>query len=548
MAVISLTKFSGVAPRLSPNKLPPEAAQTAVNTRLAAGTLDAWTAALPVVSGLSAAATSTIYRFGQDLISDTQYWFHWTTDVDVVKGAIANDQTERTYFVHPTLGPRITYNSLALTGGSGDYPWGSYPLGVPAPTLAPVAAVQSDGDDSTTAEVRVYVYTYVTSLGEEGPPSPPSNSLTIYPDGGVAELTGLASAAPTGYAGYITAKRIYRTLSGSLSTEFQFVDEIPIAQSTYADSTAGEDLDEVIPSVQWQPPPTGAFSVVQMANGITLMLTKYDVYPSEAYIPSAYPPGYSLAVDYPIVGGAAIGTTAFILTTGTPYLLTGSDPSAMSLVKLDTPQACVAKRSIAVTDGGVIYASPDGLMYITGSGQVTNATAAFFSRREWQALVPSSMHGYYHEGRYHGFYNTGTVQRGFIFDPSQGAGAFTFVDTYATAGYTDLAQDALYLKVGTQIVKWAATTTKLTYTWRSAVFEMPTVVNKACAQVIAKGYPLTFKLYADGALKHTQTVANADPFWLPSGYRAREYEVELSGSQEIIAVHVADSVQELRQV
>jgi hypothetical protein len=544
MAVISLTNFSGVAPRVSPNKLSPGMAQTANNVRLLAGTLDAWTAPLPVVSGLTAGATSTIYRFGQDLTSDTQYWFHWTADVDVVKGAIANDQTERTYFTHPSLGPRMTYNTLALTGGSGDYPYASYPLGVPAPVAAPVASVTTEGDTSTTAEVRVYVYTYVTSLGEEGPPSPPSNLLTIHPDGGVAGLSNMSAVAPTGYSGYITAKRVYRTLSGSLSTEYQFVDEIPLAQSTYEDSTPGEDLDEVIPSVQWYPPPSTAFGIVQMANGVTVLFDGYDIYPSEAYIPSAYPPGYSLAVDYPIVGGAAVGTTTFVLTTGFPYIMTGSDPSAMSLVKLESPQACVSKRSIAAVDGGVMYASPDGLIYITGTGQVTNVTAALFSHKEWQALVPSSIHGYYQDGRYHGFYNNGTESKGFIFDPTQGTGALTFVDTYATAGFTDTVQDALYLKVGTQIVKWGADNAKLSYTWRSGIFEMPAPTNKACAQVVAKSYPVTMKLYADGVLKHTQTVANADPFWLPSGYMARFYEVELSGSAEILAVHVADSMDE----
>jgi hypothetical protein len=545
MAVISLTKFSGVAPRVSPNKLPPDMAQTANNVRLLAGTLDAWTAPLTVVSGFTAAPVSTIYRYGQDLTSDTQYWFHWTVDVDIVKGAIANDQTERTYFTHPTLGPRMTYNTLALTGGSGDYPWGSHPLGVPAPTAAPLATVATEGDTSTTAEVRVYVYTFVTSLGEEGPPSPPSNALTIHPDGGVAALASMAGAAPTGYSGYITAKRIYRTLTGNLATEYQFVDEIPIAQSTYSDSIPGDELDEIIPSVQWFPPPSTSFGIVQMANGIMLVFDGYDIYPSEAYIPSAYPPGYSQAVDFPIVGGSAVGTTAFVLTTGYPYLLTGSDPSAMALVRLESPQSCVSKRSIAAIDGGVIYASPDGLIYITGTGAVNNVTAPFFSRREWQALVPSSIHGYYHEGRYHGFYNDGTVQRGFIFDPSQGNATFTFIDTYATAGFTDMVQDALYLKVGTNIVKWSADNDKLTYTWRSAIFEMPSPCNKGCAQVVAKSYPVTLKLYADGVLKHTQTVANADPFWLPSGYRARYYEVELSGAAEILSVHVADSIDEL---
>lgn len=64
MAVISLTKFSGVAPRVSPNKLSAEMAQTALNVRLLASTLNSWKNPLTVVSGLTSGATSTIYRYG----------------------------------------------------------------------------------------------------------------------------------------------------------------------------------------------------------------------------------------------------------------------------------------------------------------------------------------------------------------------------------------------------------------------------------------------------------------------------------------------------
>ena len=548
MAVISLTKFSGVAPRVSPNKLSPDMAQTASNVRLLAGTLNSWKNPVTVATAMAAGSQTTIYRFGQDLYSDSQYWFDWGDDVDVVKGAIANDQTERTYFTHPALGARITNNSLALTGGTTGYPRASYPLGVPAPTSTPVASVQIEGDTSSSLETRVYVYTFVTSLGEEGPPSPVSNYLDARTVGSTVRLTGLGTAAPLSHNGYITAKRIYRTLSGSLSTEYQLVDEIPITQATYDDFILGSQLDEVIPSITWTAPPSGCFGITQMANGIMLVFKGYDIYPSEAYIPYAYPANYSMAVDYPIVGGEAIGTSAVILTTGHPYLLTGSDPSALSLVKLESPQSCSSKRSIAAVSGGVMYASPDGLIFVSVTGQVQNVTESLFSHDEWQALVPSSMQGYFHDGRYFGFYNTGSVQRGFIYDPAQGSGAFTFIDTYASAGYADLLQDALYLKIGTNIVRWNADSTRMTYTWKSAIFEMGSPMNPACAQVVAKTYPATFKLYADGVLKHTQTVANADPFWLPSGYRARYLEVEISGTAEVLSVHVATSPQELKGV
>lgn len=545
MAVLSFKKFSGIAPRVSPYKLAPEMAQVANNVRLLRGTLASWNSPLPVATVSAAGAESTIYRFGQTLYSDSLYWFNWPVDVNVVKGAIAGDATEKTYFTHPTLGARYTYAGL-VEEGTGDFPQSSRKLGYPKPTSAPIAAVTAVGDTESLTETRVYVYTYLSDLEEEGPPSAPSNLIDTHILNSTVTLTGLGTAAPTGYEGHITAKRIYRTLSGSLSTDYQLVATIPVGQDTYADSKLGTDLGEAIETVDWAAPPEGAFGITQMANGIMLVFKGYDIYPSEAYVPYAYPAKYSMSVDYPIVGGAAIGTSAVILTTGHPYLLMGSDPSALSLVKLEAPQACSSKRSIAATDSGVIYASPDGLMMVSGSGQVQNLTAALFSRDEWQALNPGSMHGYFHDGRYFCFYDNGLTQAGFIFDAAQGTGAFTTLDYYATAGYSDLAQDALYLKTGVTITKWHAASIPLLYTWKSGKVETASPTNPACAQVVAASYPVTFKLYADNVLKHTQTVTNKDVFWLPSGYRANFLEVELSGTGEVLSVQVADSPQELK--
>jgi hypothetical protein len=87
--------------------------------------------------------------------------------------------------------------------------------------------------------------------------------------------------------------------------------------------------------------------------------------------------------------------------------------------------------------------------------------------------------------------------------------------------------------------------TALTYQWRSGVFHLPSDVSMAAARVNASAYPLTFKLYADGALKFTKTVASASVFRLPSGYRSRRYQVELSGTSNVREVGFATSVEEL---
>lgn len=546
--ILQWPTFSGIAPKAEPRKLAPNMAQTAQNTDLTSRTVTPWVSPLTVLSGVATAAKTTIYRFGQDLVSDSQYWFAFPRDVDIAKGAISGDQTERTYFADPVEGLRKTNNTLALTGGSGAYPWNSYPLGVPAPTITPSAAITTNGSTSTDLETRYYVFTYVTNWGEESAPSAVSNTLDVYPVGASVLVSGLGTTQPAGHTN-ITAKRIYRTLSGSATTSFQFVDEIPLANATYADSKAGSALGEPIPSLSWDAPPVGAFGLTAMANGIMLLFKGYDVYASEAYIPYAYPAAYSQAVDFPIIGGCGLGSSAVVLTTGNPYIVTGSDPSALSLVKLESVQSCSSKRSIAATEGGVIYASPDGLILVSQSGQVINLTASFYDRASWQALNPSSMHGHTFDGQYFGFYDTGVVQGGFVYAPGQGEAAFTLLSTYATAGYNDLLQDALYLQVGSNIVKWEAGGSLMTATWKSGIRELPTPVNLACAKLRATAFPVTFRYYSNGALVHTQTVQDEAAFWLPSGFKTSTVEIEVvvtSGS--VTGAWIATSIEELRSV
>ena len=55
----------------------------------------------------------------------------------------------------------------------------------------------------------------------------------------------------------------------------------------------------------------------------------------------------------------------------------------------------------------------------------------------------------------------------------------------------------------------------------------------------------TLKIYADGNLKHTQTVANGNLFRLPSGYKANEFEVEIAGSVAVNDVCVYESSEEI---
>jgi hypothetical protein len=517
-------------------------AQTALNVNLESRTLKPWRGLLDTETGLTESDPSTIYRFGLDLVSDTQYWFHFLDDVDLVKGPLVADQTERTFYTGDGA-PKWTNNTLALTGGP-PYPQDYRDLGVPAPSSAPTVSVTGTG--SGTEDSRTYVYTNVTAYGEESAPSPASSEVTVSASGHTVTITDF-SAAPTGTSS-TTARRIYRSVTGSSGvTNYYFVKELAVAITSTTDD-AGDAIGEPIETTDWSVPPTDMFGLTAMANGILVGFSGNDVCVSVAYVPYAWPVAYRLSTDYPIVGGKAIGNQTVVLTTGSPYLLTGTAPESMSLTKLEWPQSCVSKRSIVNVGGAVVFASPDGLCAIDGTGALVNLTEGLFSRDDWQALNPESMHAYLHNNRYIGFYDTGAITGGFVFEPRQGDAAFSFIDTYATAGFADLLQDELFLKVGTKIQKWNADGVLDTYTWTSGVTGLERPENFGAAVVYAEGYPVTFRLYADGNLVHTETVTSSSPFRLPGGYKAADYEVEFEGSEVIYEAHVGPTMDSLRNV
>lgn len=533
MKPIAVRSFAGVSPRTPARYLADNQAQQAINSQ-------AWIPAslkgmlgTAKVKNTVKAAVQSIYRFGQDIDSDAQYWFEFTTDVDVVRGAIAGDTAERTYYTGDGA-PKVTDNVLALTGGTA-YPIAAYTLGVPPPASVPTVAVSGTG--TGIAETRIYTDTFVTAAGEESQPSGASTAVDVL-FGETVNLTQLA-AVPAG-SHNIATRRIYRSVSGESTVEYLFVAEIPAANTSYADTKTADELGEVCPSLTWAQPPAGLKGLCGGPNGNMAGFVGRDVYLCDPYHPFAYPVEYSLTVPFPVVGLAWMDTTLAILTTGKPSFYQGTHPESMAEVHSDITQACVSKRSIVALDGAVLYASPDGLVKLStgGSGVVTEQ---LFTREQWQVLKPSSIKAYAWESKYVAFYDTGTVQAGFVLDPK--TGVFVFHDLFASAGYNDLLRDALYLVIGNEIHTWYAGTAK-TYTWRSKKFTLPQPAAFTAGQVEAEAYPVTFKYYGDGVLRHTKTVGSRTAFRLPPG-KYRDIEFEVSGNVEIFAVAIAQSMQDL---
>jgi hypothetical protein len=312
------------------------------------------------------------------------------------------------------------------------------------------------------------------------------------------------------------------------------------------DTKLPEELLEVVETWGWLPPPEDMQGLVLMANGIGMGFADNTVYPSEPFALYAYPISYQISTESPIVGLGAFGQSVFVGTKANPYVISGSSPESLTMTKLPQKQACVSKRSIVEMNGGVIYASPDGLIQITESGGLMSLTASIINRDDWQAYNPESIRAFELDNRYYAFYDNGT-QGCLVFDFSAKP-HFHKLDAYATAGYNDRRRDSLYLAIGANIQRWDGGATNFTMTWKSKKYRFSYQVNMGVAKVDADGYPVTLKVYGDGSLKHTQTVANGNIFKLPAGYRAEKYEVQIESAHKVNSIAIGETVRDIKQV
>ena len=542
MAVIAIKTFGGISPKTPPRYLQDSQAQVAINCPVFNGSLQPLPDVGPTLFTLpKVGVPKTIYRFGQDLISDTQYWFHWTTDVDVVRSQIPSDTSEWTFYTGDGT-PKATYAAIALSGGTQEYPTVSRPLGIPAPVSPATVDLVGDPTEATDIpETRVYTYTLVSKeAGFEAESAPAPASFTIDVRLGQTVLVENFATVPSGYN--ITHRRIYRAVSGV----FLFVAEIAVSATSYSDDVLAEDLGEELPSLTWLPPPDTLKGLVNLPGGVIAGFTGRDIFFCDPYRPYAWPVQYQQSVDFPVVGLGRTDTTLVVLTTGTPYFIQGSAPDSMVVVKSDLEQACASKRSIVSTNGSVIYASPDGLVLLAPGGSRI-LTEQLFTRAQWQSIKPESIHAYAQDLKYVAFYDTGTTQGGFIYDLT--SGQFVLHDIYATAGYADLVNDKLFTAFADRTIKaWQAGTAK-SYVWRSKKFTMPRVMSFAAVQIEAEAYPVTLKVYADNSATplFTQVVTSREPFKLPVRM-ARDWEFQVEADKEVFSIAMGQAELELANV
>lgn len=567
MVYFKRDRFSGIAPAIAPRLLAEKFGQIAQDIDFESGALTATTDDVDVFT-LQASNRNSIYYY-----RDTN-WLEWNEGgVSVVPGPIPGDINERLYWTGAGTFPQMGTVASIISGGSG-YPGQSYRLGVPAPLAAPNIAITGTPNDTLTPNDVSYVYTLVTAFGEEGPPSSPSNVIEMT-DGQTMTVYMPATDVPSGNYNFGSGalKRLYRSNTGSTNTQFQFVREVPISTVSISDSKDAATLGEVLPSDTWIGPPNDDTTLypdgplkglIALAQGTMAGFTGKRFCLSEPFLPHAWPINYRITTEEDIVAIASTANGVAALTDGQPYFITGTDPSAMTAVRVDLAQACVNDKSVVDMGSYVLYAGADGLCSVqSAAGSVV--TEGQISAKQWNSdFYPSTIRAFRHEGTYVAFHASG----GWVFDPRGGDASLSTltISSDVQGGYRDPKDGQLYVIVGNKIRKYRGSSTSKTLKFKSKKFVAAAPVSMGWVSVHADAYPVTVKVWGDGTLvAHYELSKSLETYTqvttVPSGISdgtlresimrmpavvAREWEIQVEGT-DISEFCLAQSIDEIRQ-
>lgn len=383
---------------------------------------------------------------------------------------------------------------------------------------------------------RSWVYTFVSIFGEEGPPSEPSRLLAIDPTQ-QARLTNLDTSVSGVHN--IAAIRIYRTVTGDGGTEFAFVDEIEFGEDGYVDIIDDEDTDETLPSLTWFAPPDNLAGLITMPGEFMAGYYGKTVALSEPGYPHAWPDGYQVNLDEDVVCLMASGNTIIAVTTDFVYLIAASNPAAIYVEKIPSPQGAKSSAAKTVIGGAGFYASEDGLVSVQGRTAVV-VTKDVISKEQWLAYQPEDMKFEVFDDY---LFIIGPVANLLFKFSGQSSQFVKFSGTYAGI-YSDPATDSLYFIEGSNVTEWNAGDPR-EYVWTSGEKVITRPWDMSVARVTAYQYPLQFRLFADNALVMDREVTSDRAFRLPKLRPEKYWAYGLVGSAEVTEVLLGQSMADL---
>lgn len=401
--------FLGLQPKVKPTAIAATHGQIAVNLDIGDETLTGLRApgnpqALHSVDGGAfSGAPETIYRAGEVWVAFPDHtWIAADTQGTVNYGSF--------YFVrnnalHWQSAERIVANLPAVAVGT------CAPVNPPsAVAIEGIGCLESAPDLACVTDplapagaclpatpiLREYVYTYVRQYPgcdareEESGPSPPVTVECL--DGDAPSLT--ADPLPPG----VTSLRWYRSVVGTDGRiALLFCGES--VGTNFVDLECVHRLGSPLLTTHHFPPPACVSGVANLGDALLLVWDKKRFWVSQPFMPYAYDLDRDeFVVGFDIVGvvgqtsrlEGAVTYEAQVVTTGHPYRVTGTDGRGIIVQENDDHQPCVSARSIFPHAGGVIYASPYGLVAFDGE-QTRVLTDRYMTGDQWRRTRPAEM-------------------------------------------------------------------------------------------------------------------------------------------------------------
>ena len=521
-----LGPFQGEIPKIGDRNLPQNSAQTAQNLVLTTGKIQPIKKPR-VVYVPSNGPWLSVYRAENQ---GNEKWYAWSKDVDIDRAPLSPDAEPRYYWTGDGEPRYSTFANFPT-------PWA---LGVPSPQSAPIVTPTGGGGATVS---RLYVYTFITALGEESGPSPDSGIVTghlndtwavsgmvAFPsnngNGSATFSSGVTTFSNTGshwlragdeivllgqtvtvaqtlsnstytvLGNYSSAtswarkapwntvgmKRIlYRSAGTNQSYQMVAFD----VGTTYSDTLGDAQIigDELLTS-SWEPPPAGLKGCMFLPNGCMVGFLKNEVYYSEPFQPHAFPVRFRRKLNFDVVGMASYGTTVIAGTKSVPYILDGAEPQFVTAESINQTWPCSAKKGVISTGDAVIYPTSYGLAYIGRDG-ARIFTNDLFTRQEWAPLNPQSMIVAMAEGRIFVKYQTIDGNGGvMIFDLENPGLGLTRLAFNPTEIYADRVNGQCYLVDAEGVKQYdAATGFREDFFWLSGEVHLPKPMNMGAAKI-----------------------------------------------------------------
>jgi hypothetical protein len=531
MATLKVTRWGGLKPIVPNLNLADHMLTVARDVDLSRGTLKPWRTAKSVSAqtGQSLWVEDCCIKTFADCNASVAY--HRMGD-----GRVIATNAGQAYPVTGTLAEFCSGDVVRL----------GFPCDLSPPTVtADIPKAWERFDDRRQS--RSYAYRLVNRYGELSQISQPSIPVDVD------ALANATVTLPTAFAGFnVVSIEVLRSeqspdRSGTEQASNYFVvGEVPLGTAIFLDEglTPLEMADD---EEDYTPPPEDLRDVQYWGNDQFIGLSGNSIAISREGAYNSWPyENYRAVHDRPIALSACT-SVCFVATDARPAVIQ-KDGNGMKIEEAEDTHPIVSKRSMVGYNNHALYASKDGIVMIAPSRQCKIITSHHYTRDQWQALLPDTMHAVVHDGHYFGFFENETIRFRIpdgVYE-EQGDISLTTLSIRPTAAYRSL-NDELYYADAQGVWQWNNGTDWQTFYVESAPLDMAGITEFAAFKLICTHARATIEHWVDQERIDLDLIDTPEPVWLPSYRNGISWSYTLASKGEVTEYSLSTSINDLAQ-